>query len=112
MLTNEIIQNMSLDELIALNNSQYVFSEEELSLINAEIQRRKILKNQNEIIKDNANNENFSNIILKIFSTIAIIFGIISFIGAILLFITLISFLNALGSCFKIEGVNSYEQIF
>lgn len=99
MLTNEIIQNMSLDELIALNNSQYVFSEEELSLINAEIQRRKILKNQNEIIKNNANNENFSNIILKIFSTIAIIFGIISFIGAILLFITLISFLNALGSC-------------
>ncbi len=101
MLTNEIIQNMSLDELIALNNSQYVFSEEELSLINAEIQRRKILKNQNEIIKNNANNENFSNIILKIFSTIAIIFGIISFIGAILLFITLISFLNALGSCFS-----------
>ena len=101
MLTNEIIQNMSLDELIALNNSQYVFSEEELSLINAEIQRRKILKNQNEIIKNNANNENFYNTILKIFSTIAIIFGIISFISAILLFITFISFLNALGSCFS-----------
>ena len=99
MLTNEIIQNMSLDELIALNNSQYVFSEEELSLINAEIQRRKILKNQNEIIKNNANNENFYNTILKIFSALAIIGGIIYIVVVIILFISFISILNALGSC-------------